>query len=727
MPRRPARPRTSLSHVAPARAPRPARPRTSIDDGLKALFATLRDGVLLLYADGTVALQNAAAERLAAEGTSPLLEELPLERALAGAALRDVLLARNLRAGDEQLLATTAVPLPGGGVMLLLRDVTATAHLTAHIAVAEQQQRVLSLASARLDGSLDLGEVLQASVELATELLGFTIAWLALPNESDDTLDIVAAHDAVGIASFNPPLAPLERVLIANTLTGRCFEQGRTLSFDAPQIAAFYQTHPDRQVQERVLRYGILTMLLLPLFVRGRTIGVLGVFTNRSQHYVSTDDIARAETLANRVAVAVDHARLHGEARSLQSFYRSITNSAGALLLTLDRQLRMTWANGEWDRMVRWLNMPELLWHNVQGTSVVPLLPAARLPELLDASRRLLHEGALSTGQSTYQTELDVTLGGLSLTLLVNMRPRDSHQRTVEGLTVAVTDVSHLKRLEAALRERHDELQRTHVQLVASARLAATGELIAGVAHELNNPLTSVLGWTDLMIDEGAADLDAVRRIHESALRARRIVHGLLTFARQVPNERAWTRISELAETVLALKVADFRRNAIHLHLNVAPQLPLVWADGGQIQQVLLNLLSNAEQAMHPRGGEIFVTIAQEGDAIALSVADTGPGIPPAALERIFEPFFTTKPPGEGTGLGLAISHGIARAHGGSLHVENRLQGVENRPHGARFTLRLPLGRAEELKANASQVGNDAEKLDADERGRARTKHADFG
>ncbi|MBC8078172.1 MAG: GAF domain-containing protein [Chloroflexales bacterium] len=704
MPRRTARPRSSLSHTAPARAKHAARtahqPFLS-NNNLAALLAATNDGVLLLRQNGTLMLSNAAAERMMAEGCVPLLDELPIKRVFAGGVVRDVLLARDLRAGGEQLLATSAVPLDGG-VAVLLRDVTTTARLTAHIAVAEQQARVLTQAGARLDGSLDLRDVLGASVELATELLGFTVAWLGLPNESDSTLDIVAVHDAIS-GGARQAQAEVTRVSITHTLTGECFNQGRSLSLDRPKIVAFYRERANDEMLRQAHEHNTHAALLLPLLIQGRTIGVLGMFTNRSQHQEgAAGDLALAETLASRVAVAVEHARLHGEARALQHFYQSVTNSAGALLLTLDRQLRLTWANSEWDRSMRWLNLPDLLWNDVKGTSIVPLLPAARLPELLEMSRQLLRQGALASGETTYRTEIDAGLRRPPLTLLVRVRPRGSHAGAVEGLTVAVADISHLKQLEAALRERHDELQRTQVQLVAAARLAATGELIAGVAHELNNPLTSVLGWADLMLDAGAADLDGVRRIHDGALRARRIVQGLLMFARQAPAERAWTHMGSLADTVLALKATDFHRNAVRLRSNIAPQLPQVWVDGGQIQQVLLNLLTNAEQAMLPGGGEIFLTIAHDDNTIALSVADTGPGIPPTTLERIFEPFFTTKPPGEGTGLGLAISHGIARSHGGSISAENQPGG------GARFTLRLPLDHTQWAAGEKPQTAGAA-------------------
>jgi two-component system NtrC family sensor kinase len=708
MPRRTARTRSSLSHVAPARPGRArcaTRPAAPIADGLAALIHTISDGVLLLHADGSVALANAAAERMLTEGLSSLLEELPLKRALAGSVLREVLLARDLRAGGEQLIATSSQPLDGGGAALLLRDITASAQLSARIAVAEQQARVLARAGARLDGSLNLHDVLSASVELATELMGFAVAWVALPNESDTTLDIVAVHNAAVSGAGPAEQLEIARVAIARSLTGLCFNQGQTLVFDEPEIAAFYRDNASGRTLTQALGYSASAAVLLPLVFQGHSIGVLGMLTNRSHPRMTADDTARAEALASRVAVAVEHARLHGEARGLQHFYRSVTNSAGALLLTLDRQLRMTWVNSEWDRAVRALGLPDLLWHNVQDTSIVPLLPAARMHELLEVSRQLLRQRALPNGETTYQTEIGVALGPLRITLLVSVRPRESQGGEVDGLTIAVTDVSHLKRLEAELRERHSELQRTQVQLVASARLAATGELIAGVAHELNNPLTSVLGWTDLMLDEGAADLAAVRRVHDSALRARRIVQGLLTFARQAPSERAWTQVGELADTVLSLKAADFRRNAVRVRSSISPQLPLLWADGGQIQQALLNLLTNAEQAMRPHGGEISLSIARDDDAIAISVADTGPGIPPNALERVFEPFFTTKPPGEGTGLGLAISHGIARAHGGTITAENMAD-------GARFTLRLPLSHGQRLAGAGPPMASVAEPRD---------------
>jgi two-component system NtrC family sensor kinase len=226
-----------------------------------------------------------------------------------------------------------------------------------------------------------------------------------------------------------------------------------------------------------------------------------------------------------------------------------------------------------------------------------------------------------------------------------------------------------------------------------------------------------VLGWAELMLDDGEADLESVRRIYSGALRARRIVQGLLTFARQAPAEHSWTPVAELTENVLALKAADFRRNNVEVHTNIAAGLPPVWADGGQIQQVLLNLLSNAEHALRPQGGAIWVEVGGGQDALQISVSDSGAGIPEAVLPRIFDPFFTTKPLGQGTGLGLAISHGIVQSHGGSIAVENMVGG------GAHFTVTLPTragARDQEPQGRGEGTGAGKHEL----RGAAATERA---
>ena len=208
-------------------------------------------------------------------------------------------------------------------------------------------------------------------------------------------------------------------------------------------------------------------------------------------------------------------------------------------------------------------------------------------------------------------------------------------------------------------------------QLIHSERLSAVGQLVSGVAHELNNPLQSILGFTELLIDaeerpELRRDLEQVR---SEAIRAGKIVRNLLAFVRRSSSERAVTSVNEIVKGTLALRSYEFGTANIRLFESYADGLPSVVVNPEEIQQVILNLIMNAEQAMRAahRGGTLTVTTDLVNEMVTIEIRDNGPGVPPALAGRVFEPFFSTKEVGEGTGLGLSIAMGIAEAHGGSL------------------------------------------------------------
>jgi PAS domain S-box-containing protein len=208
-------------------------------------------------------------------------------------------------------------------------------------------------------------------------------------------------------------------------------------------------------------------------------------------------------------------------------------------------------------------------------------------------------------------------------------------------------------------------------QLIHSERLSAVGQLVSGIAHELNNPLQSILGFTELLMDaeerpEMRRDLEHVR---SEAIRAGKIVRNLLAFVRRSSSERSTTTVNEIVKGTLALRSYEFRTANIRLFESYAEDLPPVVVNPEEIRQVILNLIMNAEQAMRAahRGGVLTVTTNLTNDMVTIDISDDGPGVPPALAGRIFEPFFSTKEVGEGTGLGLSIALGIAEAHGGSL------------------------------------------------------------
>ncbi|MBI2218795.1 MAG: GAF domain-containing protein [Candidatus Rokubacteria bacterium] len=234
-----------------------------------------------------------------------------------------------------------------------------------------------------------------------------------------------------------------------------------------------------------------------------------------------------------------------------------------------------------------------------------------------------------------------------------------------------------------------EELKLAQAQLVHAEKLSAVGELASGVAHEINNPLTTILGQVYLLLEHGGFDdyvRDKLNIIGEETSRAARIVQNMLVFARRYTPERRPCSLAEQMQRVLELKGYQLGHDRVRVVTDFAP-CPPVSADENRIQQVLLNLVQNAHQAMaHVPGPRVLTVRTGRRDAGAfVEVLDTGPGIPADVLPKIFDPFFTTKPPGEGSGLGLSVSYGIVTEHGGMLTAENRPEG------GARFVIELPL------------------------------------
>lgn len=234
-----------------------------------------------------------------------------------------------------------------------------------------------------------------------------------------------------------------------------------------------------------------------------------------------------------------------------------------------------------------------------------------------------------------------------------------------------------------------DHLRTTQAQLIQSEKLAALGQLVAGVAHELNNPLNAVIGFSELLLlsDLSSADREAAEYIRDAGRRMRDIIGNLSLFAQQQRSGRGRVHLDTVIHQAVQLKRAALRLSGIEVRIEPSAPDAYVWGDPGQLQQVLLNLITNAEQAMATQATPRRLTIscAAATDYAVIEVRDTGPGIPDDVLPRIFDPFFTTKEPGQGTGLGLSLSYGIVRAHHGELTVHTT-PGA-----GTVFHIKLPL------------------------------------
>ena len=236
------------------------------------------------------------------------------------------------------------------------------------------------------------------------------------------------------------------------------------------------------------------------------------------------------------------------------------------------------------------------------------------------------------------------------------------------------------------------ERKRATESLRQSEKLAAMGELLAGVAHELNNPLTVVTGRAAILRQKlaGTPLADGVEKLGQAAERCARIVKNFLALARRHPPERAAVALNLIVQEALELLAYPLRVDDVEVSLALASDLPALWADPHQLHQVLVNLITNAHHAMRevspPRRLSLATRLDPERSRVSLEVADTGPGIPCHIQSRIFDPFFTTKPLGQGTGLGLSLCKGIVEGHGGTIRVESQPRS------GAVFTIELPLG-----------------------------------
>jgi len=236
-------------------------------------------------------------------------------------------------------------------------------------------------------------------------------------------------------------------------------------------------------------------------------------------------------------------------------------------------------------------------------------------------------------------------------------------------------------------RQAYENLRRTQEQLLHSEKMAAVGQLISGVAHELNNPLTAILGYSQLLTSSGQMGPQGIEyseKLYKQAQRTHRIVQNLLSFARQHKPERVPVQLNLILEETLALRDYDLRMNHIRVHLELSPDLPYTSADPHQLQQVFLNMVNNAVDAMleHSNEGDLWVKTGAKEDKLFIEFTDSGPGVKDAS--RVFDPFYTTKPVGKGTGLGLSICYGIISEHGGTIQVRN----VPSK--GASFTIEVP-------------------------------------
>ena len=680
--------------------------------GIAGALGTLSLSVELADSDVRVAITGGdTAERhrsvLAGAGVQPADDwtevewTLPLavrDRVLGTMSAR-AMLPPGAKADEEQLLNIVA-----NQVAIAVEN----ARLYDGMVRRANEQASLVEAGHLLAGSLHMSDVLQRFTELVRTRLGVDVVRIWLQEAPGE----YRLYAQAGLAEKPPTerrhFAPGEGIV------------GWVMEHLTPLQLPDLQVDPRLQERDWAKSEGLVSMIALPLLLDDLPVGVL-VAVTRTRREFQREETALAEALATSAAVAIRNARLHEETELRLRHTETLVSISQVIgsTLELSEVLRRTTremvrALGA-DMGVAWLINPardrfvplvgyHIPKHVFEGapdmslglddaffqrtgqlrapvySSDSPSEPWADIP----LARRLPHKSIL-VQPMFWKEEL---IGAFTVVWLKEPhRFTPQELRLVEGIALQGAVAVENSRLYEGVKQQMAELKQTQAQLVQSTKLAAIGELAANIAHEINNPLTTVLGFASFIAErlpEGDPTREELNLIQEEAARARDIVRDLLQFSRQRDFMPESTDLNSVLEQVVAMVRRQGALSIVNVHEEYARDLPPVQIDVSRIKQVFLNIINNAVYVM-PDGGDLTIATARTDDGVAVSIRDTGPGIAPEHRDKIFDPFFTTKPEVSGTGLGLSVSLGIVQSHGGNIHVDSEIG------QGSTFTVTLPL------------------------------------
>jgi PAS domain S-box-containing protein len=483
---------------------------------------------------------------------------------------------------------------------------------------------------------------------------------------------------SIGDFGFQQPVARLAR---SSSFVPR-LDTGHTIALDDPIAAARFSAEEVEFWRDRGIYY------FVPCVFEGAAIAVLALGRKESDEPFNSEDLALLTAVAGQVATAIENGRLYRqlhlkaeELGRMREFNENILESLDDGLAVFDED----------EQIVRWNHALETF-YGVERSEAI----GRRLSEVFDAPfvealRAARDEDPL--GATLFKVPLggragaDETPDGARLLVNATVVPLQTHggPGSIEGTILLIENVTERVRLEE--------------QLQISEKMASIGLLAAGVAHEVNTPLTGISSYTQMLLENADPEdsrTQILEKIERQTFRAAKIVNGLLTLSRPGTSgsERSPVDLNAVINDVYSLLEHQFEAGRIRVRRELAQEPLLVLGIEHQLQQVFLNLFLNARDAM-PRGGWLTVCSRTEAGAVVAEVADTGSGIPPEQLARIYDPFFTTKAIGRGTGLGLSISYGIVREHDGTIRCDSTVG------QGTRFTLALPAAEQPALRSGA--------------------------
>ncbi len=506
-----------------------------------------------------------------------------------------------------------------------------------------------------LSDSLELDRIVEQVVRYAVRFLDAQGALLALVGD--------APNDPLHVAAAEGTLAPLRGQKIQGDDGGLVAR-----STGREHLELIRNSGGAAEPTVIVKGFPAAAAAAVPLRSHGSVIGTL-IITDPREGVFVPEDIRLLSTLATHAAVVIANARFFEMVRRAKEQWETAFDALSEGIAVVDDEGRVQRSNRA---LASLLGTPL---QNVVGTP---------LGEALLGKPNALQELLAATRRGDRPAPLVARSDRLGRAVRVNAA-RIPGAATEQSIVVMVEDVTEQQALET--------------QLVQSEKLAAVGQLVSGVAHELNNPLTSIAGLSEFLLEQkelGKKDRGHLQVIQEQAERAGRIVRNLLTFARKGSAERVPVDLNDVIRRTLSLTAYDLKLQDITVERELSGALPDVFGDRHGLQQVVLNLVTNAAHAIaeNPRERSRQITVSTWFDGqVHLRVADTGPGIPDAIVQSVFTPFFTTKEPGKGTGLGLSITYSIVESHGGQITLEPRTS-----RGGAAFRVDLPPAPADAVR-----------------------------
>ncbi len=570
------------------------------------------------------------------------------------------------RKGGETFPArVSSIPTGDAGRMVVLTDTTEEDLLRERASQMARELEIFHLTSELsgiINSSLSIGTIFRIMVSEIRKLIAYSRASLLLYNEGDDNLLIFALDTDMKTIMKRGVKAPIE-----GTSAGWVIRNHRPWINDDLSKAAFPL---DRKLYEE----GIRSTISLPLF-HDKILGVFNLDSTETSRY-SERDLEILLPAAKQISIALENALLFGEVSREKKEWEK----------TFDAITDMVWIEDGRQRVIR-ANRTLLA---TTGFSAVEF-SGRQCWEILDkigiSSRECLCAETLTHQQPSFR-ELKGA-GGFLYHFWAY--PLKDEEGSVYAIVHYLKDVTAQKRLEQ--------------QLIRSDRLASLGTLVAGIAHEINNPLGIIAGYAEALLDRARADSllemqefedfpEYLSTIHNEIFRCKDILRSLLDFARPSGGTFREIDINELIKEVILLVNHKAKRLSHNLDLKLNRDLPKFYADPGSLRQLFMNIIINSIY-FTPKHGSIAIETRMDAggtgavlhggyDRILVSISDTGPGIPADLIEKIFNPFFTTKPVGEGTGLGLAICHKIVEEHSGTIDAVSEIG------KGTTFTIRLP-------------------------------------